>query len=108
MTAVEALAAGTPVAGTRVGTLPDLLNGPFGRVVDPGDTHGLARALEELLAMQRDAGSAGGHDESGSGATAQVRQTSLRQQAMARADEYSWERVVDEVIETYAEVQYGR
>ncbi|MBN2847319.1 MAG: glycosyltransferase family 4 protein [Coriobacteriia bacterium] len=43
----EALALGTPVIGTRVGAIPELL-GAGGLVVEPGDTVGLLEAMERL------------------------------------------------------------
>lgn len=43
----EALALGTPVIGTRVGAIPDLL-GADGLVVDPGDVTGLGDVMERL------------------------------------------------------------
>ncbi|MGQ7298179.1 glycosyltransferase family 4 protein [Quadrisphaera sp. KR29] len=48
---VEALAAGTPVVASRTGGIPDLLQqGRCGVLVDPGDEHALARALDDLMA----------------------------------------------------------
>jgi len=50
MTVIEALAAGTPVVGTRVGAVPDILdNGVHGHLVDPNDPNGLADAIEQTL-----------------------------------------------------------
>jgi glycosyltransferase involved in cell wall biosynthesis len=47
---LEAMAAGLPVIGTRVGGVPDLLGGGArGRLVDPGDIAGLVWATEELM-----------------------------------------------------------
>lgn len=48
LSVTEALALGTPVVGTRVGAVPELL-GSDGLVVDPGDIAGLARAMSRLL-----------------------------------------------------------
>jgi len=51
MTAVEAMAAGAPVVGTRVGGIPTLVeDGEQGRLVDPGDVEDLAGAIADLLA----------------------------------------------------------
>lgn len=50
--AVEAMASGTPVVGTTVGALPDLVgdHGERGRLVAPGDPVELAAALADVLA----------------------------------------------------------
>jgi glycosyltransferase involved in cell wall biosynthesis len=46
---VEAQASGVPAVGTRVGGVPEVLDeGKTGLLVDPGDSQGLARALERL------------------------------------------------------------
>ena len=47
MVAVEAAACGIPVAGTRVGALPDLGRGAL--IVTVGDERGLATALAKIL-----------------------------------------------------------
>lgn len=44
----EALLAGTPVVASRVGGIPDQLQG-FGRLVEPGDAAALAAALDAAL-----------------------------------------------------------
>ena len=50
LTALEAMAAGRPVLGTRFGGLPEyVLDGETGLVVDPNDVIALADALERLL-----------------------------------------------------------
>lgn len=47
---IEAMAAGVPVVGTRIGAVPDLVrDGIEGRVVEPGDVEALADALAELV-----------------------------------------------------------
>ncbi len=47
---IEALAAGVPVVGTRVGGTPELVaDGERGRLVEPADVTGLADAIEALL-----------------------------------------------------------
>jgi glycosyltransferase involved in cell wall biosynthesis len=48
LSVTEALALGTPVVGTRVGAVPDLL-GPGGLVVDPGDIDALTHAMGRLV-----------------------------------------------------------
>jgi glycosyltransferase involved in cell wall biosynthesis len=44
---LEALALGTPVVGSSVGAIPDLL--PEGLVFDPGDVGALTAVLSELV-----------------------------------------------------------
>ena len=49
-TAIEALACGTPTVAFHVGGIPEIVrNGHTGVTVSPGDTEGLARAVEGLL-----------------------------------------------------------
>jgi len=49
--AIEAHAVGTPVIGTRIGGLAELVtDGVNGRLVRPGDWRGLARVLREIAA----------------------------------------------------------
>jgi glycosyltransferase involved in cell wall biosynthesis len=50
MTVIEAMASGTPVIASRVGAIPAVItHEQTGLLVEPGDTHGLARALDRLL-----------------------------------------------------------
>jgi len=46
---LEALACGTPCVGSRVGGIPDVLNANVGILITPGDIHGLAQAICEIL-----------------------------------------------------------
>lgn len=47
---VEAMAAGKPVVASRTGGIPDLvINGKTGYMVEPGDSEGLAEAINHLL-----------------------------------------------------------
>jgi glycosyltransferase involved in cell wall biosynthesis len=83
MTAVEAMAAGTPVVGTRVGGIPTLVeDGVQGRVVEPGDVEGLAAALGDVLA-----------DPAG--------RERMVERARARAAEFSWEAVGEQFEAVY-------
>ena len=49
LAALESLAAGTPLVATRVGGLPELLEGGAGLLVDPGDDEELAAAIGAVL-----------------------------------------------------------
>lgn len=47
---LEAMSCGLAVVATRVGGVPEAVqDGVTGRLVDPGDAHGLARALAEVM-----------------------------------------------------------
>ncbi len=46
---LEAMALGIPVASTRAGGLPEMLDDGAGLLVEPGDSAGLARAVERIL-----------------------------------------------------------
>jgi glycosyltransferase involved in cell wall biosynthesis len=50
LSALEAMAAGTPLIASRVGSLPTLLDGGAGLLVGSDDAPGLARAIDLLLA----------------------------------------------------------
>ena len=51
----ESLACGTPVAGFARGALPELVDDRHARLVAPGDVAALARALTEVVELDRDA-----------------------------------------------------
>ena len=63
LTAIEAMAAGTPVVVTRVGALPEVVADQVtGLVVEPGDPRALALALDRIVenrSLQRQYGRAG-------------------------------------------------
>ncbi|MCL4489679.1 MAG: glycosyltransferase family 4 protein [Chloroflexi bacterium] len=50
LVALEAMAAGKPVIATRVGGLPEVLEGADAFVVEPDDPKGMARAIKDALA----------------------------------------------------------
>ncbi len=83
--ALEAMACGTPVVGSRVGALPDLVGsaGDRGRVVPPGDDAALAAALRDVLTSPE------GAARLGAAARAHVeRRYTWRAVAAATADVY--------------------
>jgi glycosyltransferase involved in cell wall biosynthesis len=87
VSAIEALASGTPVVATRVGGVPDVVtDGVDGFLVEPGDTHEAAERLAELArapelrARMGEAGSANARER------------------------YSVERLVDDVDRLYREL----
>ena len=87
MTAIEAMAAGTPVVGTRVGGLPDLIDpGRTGTLTDPGDVSGLADAIEDMLDMIVDS------------------RTDIEEAAQSKAVEYAWPSIAERFAEVYREV----
>jgi glycosyltransferase involved in cell wall biosynthesis len=47
---LEAMAHGLPVVATRAGGIPDKVDDATGRLIEPGDTEGMGRALSELSA----------------------------------------------------------
>ena len=51
---LEALASGTPVVGSAVGGVPELITGMNGILVPPGDAEALAAGLERALELNWD------------------------------------------------------
>jgi glycosyltransferase involved in cell wall biosynthesis len=87
MTAIEAMAAGTPVVGTRVGALPNIIEpGRTGALADPGDVSGLAAAIEDVLS------------------TTSESDTDVEAAAKSQADKYSWPSIARELSDIYEEV----
>ena len=73
---VEALAMGKPFIGTKVGGVPEVINGKNGIKISPGDTESLRRAIESLSS------------------TAKRRE--MGKLARETAKRYSWKNVVKE------------
>jgi len=73
----EALACGLPVAATRVGGIPEIIDQDFlGRLVEKGDEAALADALAELLETRQD-----------------------RERIATHARQFSWDRTTDAYLE---------
>jgi glycosyltransferase involved in cell wall biosynthesis len=81
---LESLASGTPVVASRSGFPPEVLGGApeAGRLFEPDDSAGLARAMTEALALAGDAGTAAA--------------------CVGRAEGFSWTRLIGRHEEAYA------
>jgi glycosyltransferase involved in cell wall biosynthesis len=88
MTAIEAMAAGTPVIGTRVGGLPDLIDsGRTGTLADPGNVSDLTGAIEDMLTLISDS------------------RTDLKDATQSKAAEYAWPSIAERFVDVYQEVK---
>jgi glycosyltransferase involved in cell wall biosynthesis len=81
---LEAMAAGVPVVGARAGALPEVADGAA-LLVDPTDEDALADALSRVL------------DDD-------TCRADLVARGHARADEFTWTRCVDELVDLYRRV----
>jgi glycosyltransferase involved in cell wall biosynthesis len=87
---VEAWAAGLPVAASRVGGIASLIrDGDDGVMFDPGDNNAIGNAIDGLLRNP-------------------VRRHLLARNGCAKAtDQYSWNRITEQLVEVYKEVTDG-
>jgi glycosyltransferase involved in cell wall biosynthesis len=82
--ALEAMACGTPVVVSNRSSLPEIV-GEAGILVDPDDLDSIAQALARVL-------------------TDGVLRTQMREQGLARAAQFSWERAAQETLAVYGQV----
>src|SRR5213593_1892950 len=86
LVALEAMACGTPVVGTRVGGLQTVIeNGKSGLLVPAGDYQALADAMAEVLLDAR-------------------LRMHLAHGARERAEQFTWRRVGDRIVDLYDRV----
>jgi glycosyltransferase involved in cell wall biosynthesis len=83
------MAAGVPLVATRVGTLPEILAGDAGVLVDVGDEKELAEALAQLLDDPQ-----------------RAREIGMRGRDRIRRD-HAFERMIGEFAGVYDEVERG-
>jgi glycosyltransferase involved in cell wall biosynthesis len=85
---LEAMASGLSVIGADVGPTRELLGDKGGVTFQPGDSSSLANRILELISSPE-------------------RRRVLARHAIAAAREYSWDRVFDDLVTDYSEVQNG-
>jgi D-inositol-3-phosphate glycosyltransferase len=86
LVALEAMACGTPVVGTRVGGLQTVIeNGKSGLLVPAGDDEALAEAMAQVLTDAR-------------------LRMHLAHGARERAEQFTWRRVGDRIVDLYDRV----
>jgi alpha-maltose-1-phosphate synthase len=91
LTALEAMASGTPVIASKVASLPEVVrHGENGMLVEPGDETALKSSLARLLADRETVESIG---------------SAARADAVAR---FSWDRVADRCLRAYQALGHGR
>ncbi len=87
MTITEAMAAGTPVVGTRVGGIPRQVDdGKQGYLVEPNDSASLATAIDEILSETPD-------------------RERMGELARKRAETYSWQSIAESFDRVYRAVR---
>ena len=85
--AVEAMASGVPIVASRTGALPEVV-GTSGLLVTPGDAGALRLALRRL------------HEDP-------LLWKSLRDDGLARANDFAWPKIVADHLELYRSVMTG-
>src|SRR3989440_6391599 len=86
LVALEAMACGTPVVGTKVGGLQTVIeNGQSGLLVPAGDYQALAEAMAQVLTDSR-------------------LRLHLAHGARERAEQFTWQRVGDRIVDLYDRV----
>lgn len=80
---LEAMAGGTAILSTRVGSIPEVINDENGRLVSPKDTDDLQAELRALLESPEE-----------------VQLMSQRNRKLVE-DQYSWSGIVDELVDRY-------
>jgi D-inositol-3-phosphate glycosyltransferase len=89
LVALEAMACGTPVVGTRVGGLQTVIDhGESGLLVPAGDDRALAEAIAQVLMDAR-------------------LRMHLAHGARDRAEKFTWRRVGDRIVDLYDRVLHG-
>lgn len=84
MPLVEAMGAGVPVVAVRAGATPETV-GDAAALVDPGDTEGMAAAMEEILSDD-------------------IRRAAMVTAGRARAAGFTWDRTASATIDVYRRV----
>lgn len=85
MTALEAMATGTPVVASAVGGLPEVVS-EAGEIVDPQNPEDIARGIEKIISLSKS-------DYS-----------KLQKQSLAQARKFSWEKAAKETLEVIKSV----
>ncbi len=88
LSALEAMACGTPVLAADASSLPEVV-GDAGELFAPGDPALLARRIAEITA-------------------APERRAAMRERGLARAAGFSWDRTARRVLEVYREALASR
>jgi glycosyltransferase involved in cell wall biosynthesis len=89
-TLLEAMASGMPVVSTNTGGTPFLITEGGGRLVDPGDVVGLARAISSILSSR------------------QLQLSMGCENRRLALEKYAWSKVIDRLEGIYFEVSGGR
>jgi glycosyltransferase involved in cell wall biosynthesis len=83
--ALEAMAVGTPVAVSDIGSYPEVV-GKAGVLVDPYDTESIARGIEKVVSASA------------------LEYTKMVKQGLAQAEKFSWEKTAKQTLEVLENV----